>query len=171
MDHCVETLDGDTAPDIILTSSDNKSVSISRTALAQSSLLRTVTESCDTDTPVPVPLVDHRTLEKVVEYMEHHDANGPGPEILGPVTSSDFKNLLSPYDGAFVDVGLEELGKLQQAANYLGIASMMEIVMARVACMIFGKSTEEIRVLFGLTDDFTPDERARMDAEDAWLEK
>jgi len=42
------------------------------------------------------------------------------------------------------------------AANYMDIKSLLDLCCAKVASMIKGKTTEEIRKTFNIKNDFTP---------------
>lgn len=44
------------------------------------------------------------------------------------------------------------------AANYMDIKSLLDLCCAKVASMIKGKTTEEIRKTFNIKNDFTPGE-------------
>jgi hypothetical protein len=44
------------------------------------------------------------------------------------------------------------------AANYLDIPSMLEVTCKAVASLIRGKTPDEIRAVFNIENDFTPEE-------------
>ena len=48
------------------------------------------------------------------------------------------------------------------AANYLDIKPLLQLASARIAALIKGKSIEEVRTFFKMTNDFTPEEEARV---------
>merc|ERR1712032_1721049 len=56
------------------------------------------------------------------------------------------------------------------AANYLDIKSLLDLTCAKVASMIKGKNTEEIRKQFNIVNDFTPEEEAQVREENRWCE-
>jgi S-phase kinase-associated protein 1 len=68
-----------------------------------------------------------------------------------------------------VDIDQSTLFKVTVAANYMDIPQLLELVSATLASMIKGKSTEEIRLHFGIINDFTPEEEAQMREEYAKL--
>jgi S-phase kinase-associated protein 1 len=45
-----------------------------------------------------------------------------------------------------------------QAANYLNINNLLDLACQAVADMITGKTPEEIRKIFNIKNDFTPEE-------------
>lgn len=56
------------------------------------------------------------------------------------------------------------------AANYLDIRSLLDVGSKTVANMIKGKTAEEIRKTFNITNDFTKDEEQQIRRENEWAE-
>ena len=48
-----------------------------------------------------------------------------------------------------------------QAANYMDIKPLLDLTCAGVASMVKGKTPEEIRKVFNIVNDFTPEEEAQ----------
>ncbi len=44
------------------------------------------------------------------------------------------------------------------AANYLDVPSLIELGCARVGCMMRGKTVPELRQMFNIVNDYTPEE-------------
>lgn len=59
---------------------------------------------------------------------------------------------------------------LVQAANYMDIKPLLDVGCKTVANMIKGKSPEEIRKTFNITNDFTPEEEEQIRRENEWAE-
>jgi S-phase kinase-associated protein 1 len=57
-----------------------------------------------------------------------------------------------------------------QASNYLDIKPLLDVGCKTVANMIKGKSPEEIRKTFNITNDFTPEEEDQIRRENEWAE-
>lgn len=55
-----------------------------------------------------------------------------------------------------------------QAANFLDIKSLLDLTCQKVADMIKGKQPEEIRKIFNIENDFTPEEEAKIREENQW---
>lgn len=64
----------------------------------------------------------------------------------------------------------ELLFDLIQAANYMDIKPLLELTCAKVASMMKGKTAEEIRELFNIENDFTPEEKEAIRQEQEWTE-
>ena len=76
----------------------------------------------------------------------------------------------SRSDDEYVNIEQEVLFELILAANYLDIKSLLDLTCAKVASMIKGKTTEEIRKQFNIVNDFTPEEEAQVREENRWCE-
>ena len=50
------------------------------------------------------------------------------------------------------------------------IKPLLDLCCAKIASMIKGKSPEEIRETFGIENDFTPEEEARLREEHKWCD-
>jgi S-phase kinase-associated protein 1 len=56
-----------------------------------------------------------------------------------------------------------------QASNYLDIQPLLEIGCRAVANIIKGRSPEEVRELFDIEDDLTPEEKEQIERENEWV--
>ncbi|RHY26913.1 hypothetical protein DYB32_007166 [Aphanomyces invadans] len=61
--------------------------------------------------------------------------------------------------------------EIEKAANYMDIKSLLDLACAKVASMIKGKTPQEIRETFNITNDFTPEEEAQIREENKWCEE
>jgi len=77
---------------------------------------------------------------------------------------------VSEWDSEYVNIEQEVLFELILAANYLDSKSLLDLTCAKVASMIKGKTTEEIRKQFNIVNDFTPEEEAQVREENRWCE-
>ena len=71
----------------------------------------------------------------------------------------------------YVTVEQDILFELILAANYLDIKPLLDLTCATVASMIKGKTPEEIRKVFNIVNDFTPEEEAQVREENKWCEE
>lgn len=55
-----------------------------------------------------------------------------------------------------------------QAANYLNIGGLLDLMCKTVADMMRGKTPEDMRTLFNIKNDYTPEEEAEVRRENAW---
>lgn len=116
-------------------------------------------EDTGKDGEIKIPNIELPILRKVIEYCEHYKNTDP-KEITKPLTS---KNLLehgaTDWDIKFIDIkNIEELVDLIVASSFLDIEGLTDLGCAHVASLIKGKSVQEIRDMFGIENDFTPEE-------------
>lgn len=67
-----------------------------------------------------------------------------------------------------MDVDITTLYNLLEAANYLNIKGLMDLTAQTIADMIKGKTVEEIRKVFKITNDFTPEEEETIHRNSYW---
>ena len=91
-------------------------------------------------------------------------------EIEKPLKSSNLSELIQEYYSEFTNVEQETLFELVLAANYLDIKPLLDLTCATIASMIKGKSAEEIRKIFNIVNDFTPEEEAQIREDNKWCE-
>ena len=105
--------------------------------------------------------------------MDHqHKVHG------APVAVSEEAELLARFTEDIPDwdqkflLGLDQssLLRLIQAADYLNIKKLFSYGCKVVADSLKGKSCETIRALYGIENDFTPDEESALRRQTAWCE-
>ncbi len=53
---------------------------------------------------------------------------------------------------------IEDVYDVIAAANYLDVASLIELGCAKIGCMMRDKTIPELRQMFNITNDYTPEE-------------
>jgi S-phase kinase-associated protein 1 len=120
---------------------------------------------------VPIPNVKSATLNKVVEFCEKH-LEEPLPEIEKPLKTKKLSDVVPEFYGTYIEsLSVEDLYELILAANYLDIKDLLELSCAQVAALMRGKTIPEIRELFNIENDFTPEEEAQIKEENRWAEE
>jgi S-phase kinase-associated protein 1 len=127
-------------------------------------------EKADKTTEIPLPNVKSEVLRKVIEFCEHHLAE-PMTEIEKPLKSQNMVDVVQKWYADFVDLEQVLLFELILAANYMDIKPLLDLTCATVASMIKGKTPDEIRGTFNITNDFTPEEEAAVREENKWCEE
>lgn len=143
-----------------LKTSDNKTFEVEEAVAVQSETLKSMVEDgCANDT-IPLPNVKGKILEMVLEWCKKH---------VDEETTVVTKDEVNKYEVDFFH-GLDQavLYDLLMAANYLNVKGLLDRVLQRVADMIKGKQPEEIRKLFNIKNDFTPEEEEQIRKENAW---
>ncbi|KAA8572523.1 hypothetical protein EYC84_003133 [Monilinia fructicola] len=134
---------------IVLVSNDNASITVDRAfqfqtlmRLSSAKLLNGLSTTSTTQSQLPMMTPDSR--KKTTDIEE--------------------------WDQKFMQVDQEMLFEIILAANYLDIKALLDVGCKTVANMIKGKSPEEIRKTFNITNDFTPEEEEQIRRENEWAE-
>lgn len=157
---------------ITLVSNDGASITVDTQVAIKSILIKNMIEDLGdavSENDVPIPNVNEAVLKKVIEWCEHHKND--------PVTSADDDSDsrkkttdIEEWDQKFMQVDQEMLFEIILASNYLDIKPLLDVGCKTVANMIKGKSPEEIRKTFNITNDFTPEEEEQIRRENEWAE-
>jgi len=167
---------------IVVQSNDAKPVEykLSRAAAKMSGLLKDMLEdqSEGEQTVIPIPNVNGATLKYVIEYAEYHK-DSPADPIEKPLKGK-VDDVISEWDKKYLYTDLvknhdekqhDVLIEVMMASNFLNIKDLFDLTCATVGSMIKGKTPEQIRALFNIPNDFTPEEEARIREENKWCEE
>ncbi|PWA48388.1 S-phase kinase-associated protein 1-like, SKP1/BTB/POZ domain protein [Artemisia annua] len=146
---------------IVLRSSDGETFELEETAALQSETIKHMIEDGCAGSAIPTPNITGKILSKVVEYLNKHVET---PKGATNVTAEDLK----AFDAKLVDVEQADLFAIILAANYLNIRPLLELMCKTVADMARGKTVQEIRNLFNIKNDLTPEEEEQIALENAW---
>uniref|UniRef100_A0A6S9ADC6 S-phase kinase-associated protein 1 n=1 Tax=Ditylum brightwellii TaxID=49249 RepID=A0A6S9ADC6_9STRA len=155
-----------------LVSKEGDSYEVPVAVAKMSELVKTMIEEDDDDevTEIPLPNVKAAVLAKVIEFCTHHRTE-PMTEIEKPLKSAVMAEVVQKWYADFVNVEQVLLFELILAANYMDIKPLLDLTCATVASMIKGKTPEEIRQTFNITNDFSPEEEAQVREENKWCEE
>jgi len=167
---------------VVLQSNDTKPVQykVSRNASKMSGLIKDMLEDQDDgqETVIPIPNVNGITLSYVLQYMNYHH-NNKADAIEKPLKGK-VEEVISEWDKQFLFTDLVKNGNEKEhellidvimAANFLNIKDLLDLTCASVASMIKGKTPEQIRTLFNIENDFTPEEEEKIREENRWCEE
>ncbi|CZT05299.1 hypothetical protein WAI453_005096 [Rhynchosporium graminicola] len=157
---------------ITLISNDGIPIEVEKAVAEKSMLIKNMMEDLGEgaiDTPVPIPNVNESVLKKVIEWCEHHKAD-PATTTDDDSDSRKKTTDIEEWDQKFMQVDQEMLFEIILASNYLDIKPLLDVGCKTVANMIKGKSPEEIRKTFNITNDFTPEEEEQIRRENEWAE-
>jgi len=157
---------------ITLVSNDGAEVTVDRQVAERSMLIKNMMEDLGDaamTNAVPIPNVNESVLKKVIEWCEHHK-NDPPAAADDDSDSRKKTTDIEEWDQKFMQVDQEMLFEIILASNYLDIKPLLDVGCKTVANMIKGKSPEEIRKTFNITNDFTPEEEEQIRRENEWAE-
>ncbi|KAK2761984.1 scf complex subunit skp1 [Colletotrichum kahawae] len=155
-------------------SNDSITLPVDRVVAERSMLIKNMLEDVGDDAisqenPIPIPNVNEAVLRKVIEWCEHH--RGDPPVNADEENDARKKTTeIEEWDQKFMQVDQEMLFEIILASNYLDIKPLLDVGCKTVANMIKGKSPEEIRKTFNITNDFTPEEEEQIRRENEWAE-
>lgn len=139
---------------IKLRSSDNEEIETDIKAAKCSGAIRTLFEigvaKADSGSVIPVRNVNSRVLKKIIEWSVHHKDNAEAFEQY----SCQDEAMLDEWDRNFLNVENSELFEMIVATNYLETRGLFNLMCNRIVNMVKGKSTEEIRVILNIPNDF-----------------
>ncbi|KAL1850977.1 hypothetical protein VTK73DRAFT_9566 [Phialemonium thermophilum] len=156
-----------------LQSSDGVVIEVDREVAVRSVLLRNLLDdfgaSIVNEGPIPLNNVNEAVLRKVLEWCEHH-RNDPAQTADDENDTRKRTTDIDEWDQKFMQVDQEMLFEIILASNYMDIKGLLDVGCKTVANMIKGKSPEEIRKTFNITNDFTPEEEEQIRRENEWAE-
>jgi len=153
-----------------LQSNDGVVIEIERPIAERSVLIKNMLEDCgEVNDAIPISNVNESILRKVIEWCEHHK-NDPVAAENENDDSRKKTTDIDEWDQKFMNVDQEMLFEIILAANFLDIKPLLDTGCKTVANMIKGKSPEEIRKLFNIQNDFTPEEEEQIRRENEWAE-
>ncbi|KAK7924107.1 SCF complex subunit Skp1 [Apiospora marii] len=157
---------------IRLQSNDNQIIIVDKAVAERSLLIKNMLEDLGeaavTET-IPIPNVTEPVLNKVIEWCQHHRGDPPATNEEESDTRKRTTEI-EEWDQKFMQVDQEMLFEIILASNYLDIKPLLDVGCKTVANMIKGKSPEEIRKTFNITNDFTPEEEEQIRRENEWAE-
>lgn len=122
-----------------------------------------------TDTAIPLHNCSSKIVTKMAEYVEWAVDHPKESKILLKTAQEHNKEPRDPWVKQFLQVDQATLFELILGANYLDIKSLLNETCGTVADMIKGKTPEEIRRVFNIRNDFTPEEEAKVRSENEWI--
>ena len=112
---------------------------------------------------IPLNEVDSKTFKKIIEYLKYYADKVP-KEIKTPLENGDLKPLIPEFDFNFVSsLTLDECIDIVNAANYLDISGLVDLICVKLASEMINCDVEEARKKFGIENDMTPEEMAEYD--------
>ena len=151
-----------------LKTSDNIIKEVDSNILMKSKLLDNLLKDFKEEELFSLPDVDSKYLELVIKYLEHYKDFEPKevPKPFPERTDEEFmKGILNDqwtYD-YLTNQTLEELINLVNAADYLQIEGLINIIAAKLAHEMCNCEVEEARKKFGIECDMTEEEIAEID--------
>ena len=152
-----------------LKSSDNVVKEVEIDLLMKSKLLKGLIEDYQgDDEEIPLNEVDAKNLDLIIEYLTHYKDTEPKeiPKPFPERTDEEFLKGILNDEWTYTyltNQSLEGLINLVNAANYLQIDGLINIIAAKLAHEMCNCEVEEARKKFGIECDMTEEEIAEID--------
>ena len=146
---------------------DAEKIKCETTACRQSILVDSMLDSCDED-DADIPLdLPSSVVKLVVEFLHHHETN-PMCKIDLPISTNNLAEIVSEWDAKFMDkLPVKDLKLVFGAANYMEIKDLLSLCACKFACLVKGKSNEELEAMFGVA--LSGEEKMRIADENPWI--
>ena len=115
---------------------------------------------------IPLDQISHSVLLLVIKYLQHH-VNTP-PMSAKELQEFRVNDHMGDFEKEFFNVDKNTLFSIVKAANFLSCSRLLSCGCKAIALQIRGKSTDEIREIFGIENDFSPEEEARLRVIHKW---
>ncbi|KVH93952.1 SKP1-like protein 11 [Cynara cardunculus var. scolymus] len=132
-------------------SKDKQQFTIEEEFAVQSVTIRNMVEEDCASSVIPLPNVHSETLTLVIEYLNKQAS----------VAENDLKKFVDEKQ-------ISTLLDLAKAASYLDIKGLMDLACEKLADLIKDMTVEELREIFQIENDFTPEEEQALRAEFPW---
>ncbi|KAF0909808.1 hypothetical protein E2562_000127 [Oryza meyeriana var. granulata] len=155
---------------ILVISSDGERFELSEAAASLSKTLHHMIEDDCTANGIPLANVSANVLAKVVEYCNKHAvvSSEATETTAAAAAKASREEELRRFDAKFVDVDYNLLFDLILAANFLNVPCLLDLACQQLADSIKDMMPEQVRKLFAIENDFTPEEEAVIRRENAW---
>ncbi len=146
----------------LLASDSKQPRDISAEAADLSALLKNMMEDIgdSSDNNVPV-IMEDTALARIIAYEARHSIPIDRGTGLYRDAESWEKDLVK-------DLSIDELVQITLGANYLMVESLLDVTTQEMGSRIKGKSVEQIRTMFNIVNDFTPEEEEEIKKDHAW---
>ena len=155
--------------EVKLKSSDGKIFEVPIDILQKSKLFTDINQNDeDEENEIELKEIDGKNLERIIEYLKHYKDIEPKeiPKPFPERTDDAFLRSILNDDWTFdyiQSMTLEEAINLINAANYLQIDGLINILTAKLAHEMCNCDVEEQRRKFGIECDMTEEEIAEND--------
>ena len=148
--------------EIKLKSKDEKEFSISEKVVKRSKLIEGIIEDYQDNKIIPLPDVDGKILEKIIEYLNHYENSEP-KIIKKPLKNYKMKEAFEKWDYDYINnMNIEDIINLLNASNYMDIDSLVQLCKNKIAYDIIEKPIDEVINIFKINNDLSEEENELM---------
>jgi len=119
---------------------------------------------------IPIPNVSSDILKRVIDFCKHYSLEEEMTPIQTPLRSPKLEELVQEWYANFVKVPKNTLFDLVAAANFMDIKPLLDLTCLAVSILIKGKSAGELREMFNISAELTPEEQAQIQRDQHWVQ-
>ena len=157
-----------------LISHDGETFDVPYYIALQSKLIECLVEDAASGNDVPLVNVKARVLAPIIAFMRRYPGYDP-PPLRKTLLNADLRhpdNQIPPADVEFIlAVEYDLLFEIVLATNYMDYQPLLNLCIARLASDVKSRSVEDLKRQFTIIKEFSPEEEARVRAENAWVEE
>jgi S-phase kinase-associated protein 1 len=133
-------------------------------------LIKNITDDSGILEEIPLPSVTEPILRLIMAYCDRQNYVQPQP-IKKPLASDRIEEAVTePWHAEFINNMTEEvLTELTMATNYMDSRGLFDLCCAKIATMFKGKTVEELKARYNLTEDLTPEMEEKILKENPWI--
>ena len=155
--------------EIQISSMEGNIYNISKKAAMRSGILKGMIEDFPDDVSFPLKSIKGNILEKIKEYLMHYKDEVP-QNIEIPLKSNNFNECVNNWDFNFLGNDIDIIFDLLEAANYMDIKPLHELVSAFLGSNIRGINSNNIFKDFEI-EELTEKEKEQMMNDKKYLEE
>ena len=128
-------------------------------------------ESLEGEIELPLDVNNPGILDIALDFMNRH-INNPVIQYSTPIKNNDLESLIGKEDCEFLSSrvpDIDDLINLLLVANYINCQGLLNICIAKFATMIRNASSQDIRNMFGITEELTVEEERQIRMDNMWL--
>lgn len=107
-------------------------------------------------------------VSKCIDFCNFYHSSTERPVFDKPLKKR-FNQYVSDWYVNFFDMTEKDLVQLTKVVNWLNIPPLLEICVAKLADMVRFKSTPQLRELFEIESDFSPEEEEKIKKENEFI--
>lgn len=157
-------------PQLRLVTTEGAKVSADVRLADMCALIKNITDDSGILEEIPLPSVTEPILRLIMAYCEQQNYVQPQP-IKKPLASDRIEEAVTePWHAEFINNMTEEvLTELTMATNYMDSRGLFDLCCAKIATMFKGKTVEELKARYNLTEDLTPEMEEKILKENPWI--
>ena len=156
---------------ITVLTSDSVKIEIPLHLAEYSKTIKNTLEDGESEDAIPLPTISEKVMRKIIEFLNYLEEN-PEPTISKPITTGDIHDFTEQWYADFINLDDHQfVFDIITASNFLDLKSLLDLGCAKIATLLKVREAPEIRELFGIENDFTPEEEQKIIEENEWAQQ